>query len=96
MAKKTKMKKPENQQDQWQVPQKRTRGQGVFYDEPKSAKINLALTPTAKKMLIELAKSSKLSASEFMERWLRGSLDEQCVGFVYDRDSDSRTISVNR
>ncbi len=69
---KKKIKKPENQQEQWQTSEKRMKNQGVFYEEPKSAKIHIALTPSSKKKLNELAKSAKLSVSEFMERWIRG------------------------
>jgi hypothetical protein len=69
---KKKNKKPENQQEQWQTPEKRMRNQGVFYEETKSAKIHIALTPSSKKKLNELAKTAKLSVSEFMERWIRG------------------------
>jgi hypothetical protein len=76
MAGKKKTEKPINQLDQWQTPEKRTKGKGVFYDEAKSEKIHIALTPTAKNKLTELANSNGLSVSEFLERWLRGFLDE--------------------
>ncbi len=69
---KKKIKKPENQQEQWRTPEKRMRNQGVFYTEPKSAKIHVALTPSSKKKLNQLAESAKLSVSEFIERWIRG------------------------
>lgn len=76
MAGKKKTEKPKNQQDQWRTPVKRMKDEGVFYDEPKSEKIHIALTPTAKKKLTGLAKSNRLSVSEFIERWLRGLLGE--------------------
>jgi DNA-binding TFAR19-related protein (PDSD5 family) len=71
MGRKRRIKKPEGQAEQWHTPKKRMRGEGVFYNEPKSETVKLALTPTAKLRLQELAALSKLSMSEMVERWLR-------------------------
>lgn len=72
MGRKRRIKKPAAQAEQWQTPEKRQRGQGVFYDEPKSERLQIALTPTAKKKLENLANLNELSISELLERWLRG------------------------
>lgn len=74
MAGKKKIKKPKNQEEQWRTPQKRMRGEGVFYEEPKSEQISIRITKTAKKKLTELAESCGLSMSEVVERWLRNLL----------------------
>lgn len=50
--------------------EKAMRGQPLYYDELKKS-LNLKLTPTAKKILSELAKKTNLSRSEFQERLLR-------------------------
>jgi hypothetical protein len=76
MARKRRIKKPEGQAEQWSTPKKRMRGEGVFYDEPKSETVKLALTPTSKARLQQLAKLNKLSMSEYFERWLIGKTDE--------------------
>jgi len=75
MAKK-RIKKPEGQADQWHTPKKRMKGKGVFYDEPKSETAKLALTPTAKSRLKQLAALNKVSMSEYVERWLTGKTEE--------------------
>ena len=75
MAKK-RIKKPEGQADQWHTPKKRMKGKGVFYDEPKSETAKLALTPTAKARLKQLAALNKVSMSEYVERWLTGKTEE--------------------
>ena len=74
MARKKKIKKPKNQEEQWRTPQKRMKAEGIFYDEPKSEQINIRVTPTAKKKLVELAESGGLSMAEVVERWLRNLL----------------------
>jgi hypothetical protein len=51
------------------------RGEGVFYNEPKSKTVKLALTPTGKARLQQLAALNKLSMSEYFERWLTGKTD---------------------
>jgi DNA-binding TFAR19-related protein (PDSD5 family) len=71
MARKRRIQKPEGQTQQWHTARKRMRGEGVFYDEPKSETIQAALTPTAKARLKQLAALNKLSVSEYLERWLR-------------------------
>ena len=75
MARKQTIKKPEGQVDQWRTPEKRMRGKGVFYDETKSATAKLALTPTSKARLKQLAALNKLSMSEYIERLLAGKTD---------------------
>ena len=50
-------------------------GEGVFYDEPKSETAKLALTPTGKARLKQLAALNKLSMSEYVERWLSGKTE---------------------
>jgi hypothetical protein len=75
MVRKRRIKKPEGQADQWHTPKKRMRGEGVFYDEPKSETVNLALTPTGKARLRQLAALNKLSMSEYVERWLAGKTE---------------------
>ena len=75
MARKRCIRKPEGQAEQWHTPKKRMRGEGVFYDEPKSETVKLALTPTGKARLRQLAALNKLSMSEFFERWLAGNTD---------------------
>ena len=75
MARKRRIKKPEGQADQWRTPKKRMRGEGVFYNEPKSKTVKLALTPTGKARLQQLAALNKLSMSEYFERWLTGKTD---------------------
>lgn len=51
------------------------RGQPIYYDEKKE-RCNLMLTPTALEKLKELAISHQISRSEVLERWLRGTLDQ--------------------
>ena len=75
MVRKRRIKKPEGQADQWRTPQKRMKGEGVFYDEPKSETVKLSLTPTGKAKLKELAALNKLSMSEYLERWLASQTD---------------------
>ncbi len=75
MARKRRIKKPEGQEEQWRTPRKRMKGQGIFYAEPKSETVKLTLTPTGKAKLQKLAELSKLSMSEFLERWLMGETD---------------------
>lgn len=48
-----------------------TKGEPELYDEKKKP-LNLALTPTAAKMLDELAAKVGLTRSEFVERVARG------------------------
>jgi hypothetical protein len=62
-------KKPEGQADPLHTSKKRMRGVGVIYADPKSA-VNLALTPTGKERLKQLAELNKLSRSEYLERLL--------------------------
>ena len=76
MARKRRIRKPEGQAEQWHTPKKRMRGEGVFYDEPKSETVNLALTPTGKATLKRLAALNKLSMSEYVERWLISKAEE--------------------
>jgi hypothetical protein len=76
MARRRCIKKPEGQADQWRTPKKRMKGQGVFYAEPKSETVKLALTPTGKMRLKQLAALNKLSMAEYIERWLAGKTDE--------------------
>ena len=76
MARKRRIRKPEGQAEQWHTPKKRMRGEGVFYDEPKSETVNLALTPTGKATLKQLAALNKLSMSEYVERWLISKSEE--------------------
>ncbi len=75
MARKRRIKKPEGQAEQWRTPKKRMRGEGVFYDEPKSETVKLALTPSNKARLQQLAALNKLSMSEFVGRWISGKMD---------------------
>ena len=72
MSKKKRLKKPEGQAGQWSIPKKRTKGEAVFYDEVKSERLRVILTPTAKEKLKHLASLNKLSMSEYLERWLKG------------------------
>jgi len=76
MARKRRIRKPEGQAEQWHTPKKRMRGEGVFYDEPKSETVKLALTPTGKATLKQLAALNKLSMSEYVERWLISKAEE--------------------
>ena len=76
MARKRRIRKPEGQAEQWHTPKKRMRGEGVFYDEPKSETVKLALTPTGKARLKQLAAQNKLSMSEYVERWLTSKAEE--------------------
>lgn len=46
------------------------RNKPIYYDEVKK-NINLMLTPTALRILEELATQMKISRSEVIERWLR-------------------------
>ena len=54
------------------------------YGEPKTGRLELSLTPTAKERLMKQAKSMNISASELIERIVRGdslevaSLGESC------------------
>lgn len=75
MARKRRIKKPEGLAEQWHTPKKRMKGEGVFYDEPKSETVKLSLTPTGKAKLKQLAALNKLSMSEYLERWLAGKTD---------------------
>lgn len=75
MARKRRTKKPEGQAEQWRTPKKRMKGEGVFYDEPKSETVKLSLTPTGKARLKQLAALNKLSMSEYLEQWLLGKTD---------------------
>lgn len=51
------------------------RGEGQDYDEVK-LRINLTLTPTAKKLLQERARDSGCkSLSDYVEKWARGKAD---------------------
>ena len=69
------IKKPEGQVEQWRTPKKRMKNEGVFYPEPKSETAKLALTPTAKARLKQLAALNKVSMSEYLERWLTGNTE---------------------
>ena len=40
---KRRIKKPEGQAEQWHTPKKRMKGEGVFYDEPKSETVKIEL-----------------------------------------------------
>jgi DNA-binding TFAR19-related protein (PDSD5 family) len=71
MARRRRIQKPEGQEEQWRTSIKRMRGEGVFYDEPKSETLQVALTPTAKSRIKQLAALNKLSISEYLERWAR-------------------------
>jgi DNA-binding TFAR19-related protein (PDSD5 family) len=71
MARRRRIQKPERQEEQWRTSIKRMRGEGVFYDEPKSETLQVALTPTAKSRIKQLAALNKLSISEYLERWAR-------------------------
>ena len=73
---KKRIKKPEGQAAQWHTPKKRMRGEGVFYDEPKSETVRLSLTPTGKAGLKQLAGLDKLSMSEYVERWVSSRLKD--------------------
>jgi hypothetical protein len=53
---------------------KKMRGVGEIWDETKSVRPNIMLTPTADRILKQKSKEAELSCSEFVERWLR-SLD---------------------
>jgi hypothetical protein len=75
MTRKRRIKKPEGQAEQWRTPKKRMRGEGVFYNEPKSETVKLSLTPTGKARLQQLAALNKLSMSEYFERWVTGKTD---------------------
>lgn len=68
-------KKPEGQADQWRTPKKRMKNEGVFYKELKSERVKLALTPTGKARLKQLAELNKLSRSEYLERWLASEIE---------------------
>jgi hypothetical protein len=61
---------PVNQQEQFSIPKKRVKGEGVFYDERKK-QISMSLTPTALTRLDIIAEEAGLSRSEFLERVLR-------------------------
>ncbi len=61
---------PVNQQEQFSIPKKRVRGEGVFYGERKK-QISITLTPTALMQLDIIAEEAGLSRSEFLERVLR-------------------------
>jgi hypothetical protein len=76
MPKKKRIKKPEGQEAQWRTPQKREKGKGVFRKEPKSETAKLALTPSSKARLQQLANLNKISMSEYIERWLRCETEE--------------------
>jgi hypothetical protein len=51
--------------------QKTKRGQGEIYDEPKSVRKTILLTPTAVNILIKLAKAKNISFSELIEQIAR-------------------------
>jgi hypothetical protein len=51
------------------------RGEGVFYAEAKSERIKLALTPSSKAKLQDLAALNKLSMSELVERWIINKIE---------------------
>jgi hypothetical protein len=76
MGKNRSIKKPAGQEEQWRIPEKRMRGQGIFYEQPKSETVKLCLTPAGKARLMQLASLSKLSMSEYLERWLMGNSDK--------------------
>lgn len=59
MSRKQRIKKPENQEEQWCVSIKHMRNIGVFYEESKSETLQAALTPTANARLKELAMLSQ-------------------------------------
>jgi len=50
---------------------KRTKYQPVFYDELKERR-TLSLTPTSWEKLVKLSHNAGISASEYMERLIRG------------------------
>jgi hypothetical protein len=87
MGKKRRIKKPEAQENQWRTPQKRMKGQGVFYSEPKSETVKLALTPSGKTTLKQLAALNGLSMSELIERWLSGKTDKLMLPIPADTRS---------
>lgn len=74
MSKKVNSEKPDPQKNRFsRLPvkgEKAMRGKPLYYDELKQS-INLKLTPTAKKVLSDLAYETQLSRSEFEERFLR-------------------------
>ena len=63
-------KKPEFSKRVLDKKKRANRGEALYYDEVKE-KLNLTLTPTAKKLLGELAKKNKLSRSEWIERVIK-------------------------
>ena len=67
---KKKNKKPEFSKRVLDKKKRSARGEGIYYDEVKE-KLNLTVTPTAKKMLGELALENSLSRSEWTERIIK-------------------------
>jgi len=63
---------------------KSRKGVGEMYDETKVDTL-LSLTPTAKENLSQLAKELKISRSEVVERFARGSLPESVVFVEQER-----------
>jgi hypothetical protein len=59
---------------------KSKRGEGEIWDEPKSERKIIGLTPTALGMLHGEMERSKLSASEVVERLIRDNLGGKSEG----------------
>ena len=55
---------------------KRMRGEPVLYEETKSTRIEIRLTPTARDVLDQRIRLLGCSRSEYIERHLRGTLNE--------------------
>ena len=66
-----------------------TKGEPELYDEKKKPP-NLALTPTAAKMLDELATKMGLTRSEFVERIARGIIPLHPDALASDDGEDYR------
>lgn len=62
-----------------------TKGEPELYDEKKKP-LNLAMTPTAAKMLEELASQMELTRSELVERVARGIISLQSDNALTSND----------
>jgi hypothetical protein len=64
---------------------KSSKGQGEEWDEPKSERLSLKLTPQGKRLLQERANSLGISISELIERMVRGGVDFSNASTIKDR-----------
>jgi hypothetical protein len=63
------------------------RGQPIYYSEVKE-RIHLCLTATARRLLEEQAVEARCSISEFIERWVRSSMERDTSLLAAEHQQD--------